>query len=483
MDLKDEHIVQWGPIDVRPLFVSWFYQSAAQLHEEDWDTQWCPFYTEIKNNRLKAFYSEEVIEQQGFKSIEQWIKPREKRNELWSIYEQKVTHVQKIWEDSKDVVHAMEREELAKLMRTWGDAFLDMFVIAGVVEIANFGAPTYLKKELAPIIPEKELDHVLEALLAPEKPSFHQQAELDFLKMMHHSYGTESWDDNYQEYLEQWHWVDNSYYEAQTIDTSGWIEKYASAEKKVLDEAITTIQTFPETVKKRKETMYNTYNIPQDIQELAYALSFSIWWQDHRKALLWWGMGVTDTLARRLSALINMPFEDMAYYNVPEWYDLAERDVCIDSNVINHRRSYLATLVTPGEYREYYEEEADAFITPYLEAYARSHSSGPQVLTGTVACRAEESIIGTVRVVESSRNAVFEKGEILVTPMTSPDFIHLMRDALAIITDIGGLMSHAAVVSRELNKPCIIGTKRATELLHTGDRVEIDTETGTIRII
>ena len=72
-------------------------------------------------------------------------------------------------------------------------------------------------------------------------------------------------------------------------------------------------------------------------------------------------------------------------------------------------------------------------------------------------------------------------GEILVAPMTSPDYIVAMRKASAIVTDVGGLMSHAAIISRELGIPCIVGTKIATQVLKDGDLVEVDANKGIIK--
>jgi len=89
---------------------------------------------------------------------------------------------------------------------------------------------------------------------------------------------------------------------------------------------------------------------------------------------------------------------------------------------------------------------------------------------------------GIVRVVEEKNisTAVFEKGDILVCDMTSPLYIPLMQKAAAIVTDRGGILSHAAIVSRELGKPCITGTKRATKVLKDGDRAEVDADRGVI---
>jgi pyruvate,water dikinase len=67
--------------------------------------------------------------------------------------------------------------------------------------------------------------------------------------------------------------------------------------------------------------------------------------------------------------------------------------------------------------------------------------------------------------------------------MTRPEYVPLMRLALAIVTDEGGITCHAAIVSRELKKPCIIGTKIATQVLHDGDLVEVDADAGVVRVI
>lgn len=74
-------------------------------------------------------------------------------------------------------------------------------------------------------------------------------------------------------------------------------------------------------------------------------------------------------------------------------------------------------------------------------------------------------------------------GDVLVTTMTTPDFVIVMQKSSAIVTDIGGLLCHAAIVSRELKKPCIIGTKNATRILKDGDVVEVDADRGTIKIL
>ncbi len=92
-------------------------------------------------------------------------------------------------------------------------------------------------------------------------------------------------------------------------------------------------------------------------------------------------------------------------------------------------------------------------------------------------------IRGKVRIVFDPIRDKFSKGEILVSGMTRPEFVPLMKKAKAIITNEGGITTHAAIVSRELKIPCIIGTKVATDILKNGDLVELNTEKGVVKIL
>jgi pyruvate,water dikinase len=83
---------------------------------------------------------------------------------------------------------------------------------------------------------------------------------------------------------------------------------------------------------------------------------------------------------------------------------------------------------------------------------------------------------GKARVILDAKHiGEFKKGEVLVTTMTDPDWEPIMKIASAIVTDKGGRTSHAAIVSRELGIPAVVGTERATKLIKTGDLITVDT--------
>ena len=86
---------------------------------------------------------------------------------------------------------------------------------------------------------------------------------------------------------------------------------------------------------------------------------------------------------------------------------------------------------------------------------------------------------GTVRVIKSVENIdQFQNGDVLVTEMTDPDWVSVMRNASAIITDEGGKTAHASIVGRELGVPTIVGSENATEVLSTGQEVTADCTQG-----
>lgn len=90
---------------------------------------------------------------------------------------------------------------------------------------------------------------------------------------------------------------------------------------------------------------------------------------------------------------------------------------------------------------------------------------------------------GTVKVIlDPFQHDKMKKGDILVTVMTNPFFVPLMSKAKGIITDVGGLICHAAIVSREMGIPCVVGTKKATKVLKDGMKIKMNGKTGEVYV-
>jgi len=104
-------------------------------------------------------------------------------------------------------------------------------------------------------------------------------------------------------------------------------------------------------------------------------------------------------------------------------------------------------------------------------------------ISGTVAFAGKA--IGHARLILTNKyhNQTFNNGDILVSTSTNPELTPLMYKAGAIVTDEGGMMCHAAIIARELQKPCVVGTTVATSLINDGDLIEVDADRGVIKIL
>ena len=102
-------------------------------------------------------------------------------------------------------------------------------------------------------------------------------------------------------------------------------------------------------------------------------------------------------------------------------------------------------------------------------------------MTGTPASAG--TVTGTARVVMDPVGAHLEPGEILVAPSTDPGWTPLFVHAAAVVTEVGGLMTHGAVVAREYGIPAVVSVAHATERIQTGQRIRVDGTRGFVLIL
>jgi len=118
-------------------------------------------------------------------------------------------------------------------------------------------------------------------------------------------------------------------------------------------------------------------------------------------------------------------------------------------------------------------------ITTLPARAAAPAPAGRVLISGLAASRGRAS--GVVRVLRSpDESDRLRDGEVLVAPMTSPDWVPAMRRAAALVTDGGGMTCHAAIVSRELGVPCVVGARTATTVLRDGEVVTVDGGRGQV---
>ncbi len=250
-----------------------------------------------------------------------------------------------------------------------------------------------------------------------------------------------------------------------------------------LAQAISDLETKIERTQAEQVEYLERYQVPQDLLDHFSLMRQVGRWMDERK----------ETMVRTNLALWEILRAIAEKTGVPkaqlEWYTPQEIDALLAASERVNKEE-IELRMSNSVFVTVYDGDGGSELTIFVEdeateLYGLLNSTSSEVLTGMVAARAKDeskSFTGKVQVVLDGAKDDFIPGNILVTTMTRPDFVPLLKKAAAIITDEGGVTCHAAVVSRELGIPCIIGTRHATKQLKDGDVVEMDLESGEVRL-
>lgn len=179
-------------------------------------------------------------------------------------------------------------------------------------------------------------------------------------------------------------------------------------------------------------------------------------------------------------------------------YDLSFEDVlnCLphevnnfefpDKKLINERIKNILILGEKSKIYYTYGNLADNVTSDINKIIGYKEKKNEKIETKELAGSSANKgyVRGRVKIIlDNTELGKVKKGDIIVASMTTPDFVPAMEKAAAFITDEGGILCHAAIVSREMNKPCVIGTKIATQVLEDGMEVEVDAGKGIVKII
>ncbi len=168
--------------------------------------------------------------------------------------------------------------------------------------------------------------------------------------------------------------------------------------------------------------------------------------------------------------------EQLKYCFPPEMEIVLKEELSIEE--LNNRFEYCVILWK----LDTYDVTTDIDLIKELDAIGTGKAKGSKELRGFAASLG--NIKGRVKILESVEEvSKVQDGDIMVAVMTRPDYLPAMKKAVAFVTDEGGITCHAAIVAREMDKPCIIGTKIGTKILKDGDFVEVNANHGIVKIL
>jgi pyruvate,water dikinase len=177
------------------------------------------------------------------------------------------------------------------------------------------------------------------------------------------------------------------------------------------------------------------------------------------------GQAEVRPLLEEIATRLGLSYEQLIYLDCNEIERGLNEDELPDLGEIDSRQQEYATVRLDGEFKVLTGDEID-------EVRAESTEGSVKSVQGNVA--QEGTASGRARILEDSEELDrIQEGEIIVSPMTKPEMTPALERAAGIVTDEGGMLCHAAIVSRELGTPCVVGTGKATEVFEEGEKIEI----------
>ena len=254
------------------------------------------------------------------------------------------------------------------------------------------------------------------------------------------------------------------------------IEKYSR--KKNLKEIIFETTKRLEDVNRKRKSIIKKYKLSDEIEEWLRVLDKFTYFHDLRKEMQVRIIYSFNLLLIEAAKRFGIKEKNREWYLHNEIVKILKGEK-IDIKEIKKRRKAVLVIVDELGVKIFSGKEAIQKRKKELKQDIKNVSElkGMGVTKGKVIAR-----VKVCNGIEEARKKV-KKGDILVTGMTLPDYVPVMKIASAIITDEGGITCHAAIVSREMKKVCIVGTKIATQVLKDGDLVEVDAELGIVKIL
>ena len=214
----------------------------------------------------------------------------------------------------------------------------------------------------------------------------------------------------------------------------------------------------------------------RNIELAPYIIFFKDWRDDARRKQAYLWSFFFDLIAQRY----DVDMDDIGYLSLDELEKCLKLNK-IDSSTIKRRKNN--AIIVTADVAKLKIKVLDDVPDKYKQIIDDiDEQEKHMTIKGLIAQKGK--VTGKVKIVRSQDDIKdVNEGDIMVSNTTHPNYLPAMQKASAFITNEGGVISHAAIVAREMKKPCIVGTKVATKVLKDGDLVEVDANTGTVKLI
>ena len=349
-------------------------------------------------------------------------------------------------------------------------------IVLGLEESLGSYLKEYLSKK---INNSEELTTTYSILSAPREKSFAKQEEDDLLNIALKIKNKKNinLEKVIKIHAQKYSWLPYDY----GLDL--WNEKYFSIvldhilKQGDMESRLLSSKRYFNQLPKQQTELEKKYKIDKVHKDLFNNLRLATYLQDYKKGKFtlvhYYIVGLLEEIAKRL----NIQRELMQYYLPKELEKALLNNLFVKDDELKNRSINSLFVFNQNSIKIFLGAEASKILMEHKKIVINKKS----LLLGVTASAG--CYIGKVRIIrEASEIKNIKKGEVLITTMTSPEYVPALRLAGAVVTDQGGIMCHAAILSREIGVPCIVGTGLATKLFQTGDVVEVNADQNFVRI-
>lgn len=410
--------------------------------------------------------------------IKQLIKKQE-REKLLKELEEQVKEMKIVFESIENTdLEKLSEKQLLEFYNKINSVFTNWFIPGALVEPIGHKGERMLREMLEKF---EDKEKVFSLLTTTTRESFSKRELKDLLKIADAKKNNGDIEQLLKEHVKKYFWLHNNYFATEVLDEKFFeneinliLEKYPNPKEQIKNMENELLQ-----LEKKKKQLIETLKPDESHLNLIELLDLFAWYQDYRKEYTMIILYYLDLILVEIGKRKGLSLKQMKYVLPKEIPELINGD--FDPSITAQRMNRYIHYFDGNEKTEqgtgdWADKKQKQILGDSKQLKEIIEVSGMIANKGFVKARA--------RVTMSAEEAKeIQPGEILITSMTTPDFVTAIKRAAAIVTNEGGVLCHAAVVSREFGIPCIVGTKLATKVFKTGDLIEVDGELGVVRKI
>lgn len=319
---------------------------------------------------------------------------------------------------------------------------------------------------------------LMERLLQPDRLTFTQKMRLSLLELARDEQqgrGT-----NHEEELHRIHdeyrWLNFGWHGPEsTYDF--FVQNYEAIIHKSIseiEEEVAFLRNITARVQKEKEQIYHDLAADERHRQYIDAVALLSWLKVYRKDILFCVNWITFHLLEPYRQKSGWSVHELAYITLDEVPDFLAGNLQLTKKDFRDRVHF--SVLVGGQALVHVGVAAKAYVDQFELVHDDVPEHNIRLLNGMTAClgKTGDWVYGTAKIVNTPEDMdKLASGDILVSVATTPDILPAMKKAAAMVTDQGGITSHAAIVSRELNIPCLIGTQYATKVFKDGDQIVV----------